>query len=175
MKNKIIPLLFLLLSYPLHSQAYEMRVSESQLQQELDKRMPLAQQRGIFTLTLSEPVLTLLKNTQRAQIRAQALLVTSIGLQSQGMITVNGKIRYEKDNYSFYIDDPEVTELDLEGLAPSLRPQLISIAQNAIAPEIKNKPVYTLSDQEMTQAMARMMLKDVRIEGNEVVLELNPF
>tara|TARA_B100001109_G_scaffold201911_1_gene168717 strand:+ start:109177 stop:109725 length:549 start_codon:yes stop_codon:yes gene_type:complete len=157
------------------SDAYEMRVSELQLQQALNERMPLIQQRGIFTLTLTQPQLTLLKDHQRAQIRAHARVVTRIGLQSQGMVTVDGKVRYQKDNYSFFIDDARVTELDLKGLSASLQPQLISILQNAVVPEMEKQPVYTLSDQEMTQAMARMMLQDVRIEGNEVVLELNPF
>ena len=62
------------------SDAYEMRVSELQLQQALNERMPLIQQRGIFTLTLTQPQLTLLKDHQRAQIRAHARVVTRIGL-----------------------------------------------------------------------------------------------
>ncbi|MBL36651.1 MAG: hypothetical protein CMI10_17340 [Oceanospirillaceae bacterium] len=88
---------------------------------------------------------------------------------------MSGKVRYNKDNYSFYIDDPEVTELALNGVPPSFQPQLIKIAQDAITPAVKDQPVYTLSDEDMTQSMARMMLQSINIEGQEVVIELSPF
>merc|ERR1712000_677166 len=103
----------------------------------------------MFVLTMSDPTLTLLSDTQRAQIRAFTQVQTSIGLQSQGMVTVSGKVRYNKDNYSFYIDDPEVTELALNGVPPSFQPQLIKIAQDAITPAVKDQPVYTLSDEDI--------------------------
>ena len=174
MLNKTFLLVVLLLQTAFTC-AYEMRVTQEQLQQELNKRMPLTKQRGMFVLTMSDPTLTLLSDTQRAQIRAFTQVQTSIGLQSQGMVTVSGKVRYNKDNYSFYIDDPEVTELALNGVPPSFQPQLIKIAQDAITPAVKDQPVYTLSDEDMTQSMARMMLQSINIEGQEVVIELSPF
>jgi hypothetical protein len=157
------------------AQAYDIRLSEAQLQQELDARMPLTQQQGVFTLILSEPVLELPDGEQRIRIHSNARVITSFGLQSRGKLTVDGKVRYEKSDYSFYLDEPRVLSLQIEGIPPSAEPQLIQLAQQAITPALKDQPVYTLSDQDMTQAMARMMLQSVTIHDDAILLKLNAF
>ena len=49
------------------------------------------------------------------------------------------------------------------------------MAQKALTPALTGQPVYTLSDQDVTQAMARMMLKSLTITETEVVLVMSPF
>lgn len=169
----LLPILLILL--PALAQAYEVRLSEQQLQQELEARMPLTRQQGIMTLVLSEPLLTLQGNEERVRIRSKAQVSASFGLNSQGQITVDGKVRYDKESYSFFIDDPRVVQLSIDGLSPALEPQLIQLAQQALRPALENQPVYTLSDEEMTQAMARMMLKSLTIEDQAIVLVMSPF
>ena len=164
-----------LLLFSLAAQAYEVRLTEQQLQQQLDSQMPLSQSQGIVTLTLSHPKLDLLPSGNRLSLRTNALIVTSIGLQSSGQLTVEGKIRYDKASYSFFIEEPVIRQLDIDGLAPGLHPQLISMAQKALTPALTGQPVYTLSDQDVTQAMARMMLKSLTITETEVVLVMSPF
>ena len=131
-------------------------------------------QQGMFILTLSEPQLALLSEQQRISIHSKALINTTLGLQGNGRVTVNGKVRYEPSDYSFYIDDPQVTAISIDGLSPSLEPQLINLAQQALQPALEGQPVYTLSDQDMSESMARMMLKSMTIDGSDMVLELSP-
>lgn len=152
--------------------AYEIRLTEKQLQQEVDARMPVTQQQGLFTLVLSNPVVTLVAGDERLRISTDARLLSEIGLQSRGKVTLDGKIRYEKSNYSFYLDEPVIRQLSIDGVPPSAEPQLIQLAQQALVPALKDQPVYTLSDQEMTQNMARMMLKSMRITSDAVVLDI---
>ena len=121
------PVLATLLHAPL-AQAYDIRLTESQLQQELDARMPLTQQQGLFTLVLSEPVLDLPDGEQRIRIHTSAQVLTSFGLQSRGQVTIDGKVRYEKSDYSFYLDDPRVLALTIEGIPASAEPQLSELA-----------------------------------------------
>lgn len=165
------PALILTLLAPLAS-AYEVRLSEQQLQQELDARMPLVQQQGMFTLELNNPQLTLINGEQRLSIRTDALLSTTFGLRSKGKVMLDGKVRYEKSDYSFYIDDPKIRQLSIEGVPPGMEPQLIELAQQALEPSLRGQPVYTLSDQEITESMARMMLKSMTIKDKAVVLDL---
>ncbi len=164
-----------LLLFSMTVQAYEVRLTEQQLQQQLDSQMPLTQSQGMVTLTLSNPKLDLLSSGNRLSLQTNALIVTSIGLQSSGQLTIEGKIRYDKASYSFFIEEPVIRQLDIDGLAPALQPQLISLAQKALTPALTNQPVYTLSDQDMTEAMARMMLKSLTISDADVVLVMSPF
>nr|WP_255606003.1 DUF1439 domain-containing protein [Thalassolituus sp. ST750PaO-4] len=145
------------------------------MQQQLDSQMPLTQSQGMVTLTLSNPKLDLLPSGNRLSLQTNAVIATSIGLQSNGQLTVEGKIRYDKASYSFFIEEPVIRQLDIDGLAPALQPQLISLAQKALTPALTKQPVYTLSDQDMTEAMARMMLKSLTISDADVVLVMSPF
>jgi hypothetical protein len=60
-------------------------------------------------------------------------------------------------------------------MSPQLKPQVITLAQHAIEPALKDRPVYTFSDEDATQVMAKMMLKDLTIEKDEIILTLSPF
>ncbi|WP_430461899.1 DUF1439 domain-containing protein [Thalassolituus sp. LLYu03] len=166
-------LLITALLMPLMASAYEVRLSEQQLQQEINARLPVTQQRGLFTLEISNAVLTLIDGEDRLRIQADARLITSFGLQSRGKVTLDGKVRYNNQDYSFYIEDPVIRQISIDGVAPELEPQLIELAQQSLTPALRNQPVYTLSDQEMTQNLARMMLKGMRIEQRSVVLVLS--
>ncbi|MCD8522074.1 MAG: DUF1439 domain-containing protein [Saccharospirillaceae bacterium] len=164
-----------LLLFSVVAQAYEIRLSEQQLQQQLNRQMPLSQRQGMVTLTLSHPKLDLLPSGNRLSLQTNAVIATSIGLQSSGQLTVEGKIRYDKALYSFFIEEPVIRQLDIDGLAPALQPQLTALAQKALTPALTGQPVYTLSDQDVTQAMARMMLQSLTITETEVLLVMSPF
>lgn len=174
--NKTQPtMLLLLLASLLFSApalAQDIRFSRQQLQQELDRRLPINQQHSLYSLSLSEPLLTLLEPQQRLSIRTRVAVNTALGFAGEGWITVDGQLRYQRSDYSFYIDDPRVTELHIEGLAPALQPQLQNLAQNLLAPAFTGQPVYTLKDSNMQEGMARMMLKSLHIEPQAVVAKL---
>lgn len=164
-----------LLLFSITVQAYEVRLTEQQLQQQLDRQMPLSQRQGMLMLTLSNPTLDLLPSGNRLSLQTNAVIATSIGLQSSGQLTVEGKIRYDKASYSFFIEEPVIRKLDIDGLAPALQPQLLALAQKALTPALTEQPVYTLSDQDVTQVMARMMLQSLTITETEVLLVMSPF
>src|SRR5690606_1333509 len=174
--NKTQPtMLLLLLASLLFSApalAQDIRFSRQQLQQELDRRLPINQQHSLYSLSLSEPLLTLLEPQQRLSIRTRVAVNTALGIAGEGWITVDGQLRYQRSDYSSYIDAPPVTELHIEGLAPALQPQLQNLAQNLLAPAFTGQPVYTLKDSDMQEGMARMMLKSLHIEPQAVVAKL---
>ena len=65
--------------------------------------------------------------------------------------------------------------MNIDGMSAQLKPQIMALAQHSIEPALHDHPVYTLSGKDATQAMAKMMLKDLTIENDEVILILSPF
>lgn len=164
-----------LLGFISTSQAQEIRFSRTDLQQELEARMPLTQQQSVLSLTLSKPHLKLLADQQRLSIRTNVLVTTVFGSESRGWIAVDGKLRYQQSDYSFYVDEPRISGLQLDGLAPGLQPQLKAIAQDLLAPALTNQPVYTLRDDDMQEALAKMMLRSITIKDDHVVAAVGFF
>lgn len=152
--------------------AQDIRFTRQELQQQLDARMPITQQQQLFAITLSDPLLALLQPEQRLSIRTRIQVGTAFGYQGNGIVTLDGKLRYQRQDFSFYIDEPRITELQIDGLAPALQPQLQNLAQNLLAPALTGQPVYTLKDTDMQEALARMMLKSLRIEADAIVARL---
>lgn len=173
MKSIIILLSTVFIS--LNAFAQDILFSKANLQTELERYMPVIQQQGLFSLVLKNPQLELLADQQRLSIRSQVVLSTALGTESQGWIKVDGKLRYKQLDYSFYVDDPRVTEFNFADLPPALQPQIQALAGDILASVITEQPIYTLSDQSMQEALAKMMLKSIIIKEDSVVAALSPF
>ncbi|MFP6845888.1 MAG: DUF1439 domain-containing protein [Thalassolituus sp.] len=170
-----ILLSFIVLLMSLQAYAYDMRISEAQLQEQLNARMPWQQAKSFVNLTINNALVDLLPEGNRVRVTTDAKVMLSIGLQSSGTLVFEGDIRYKTEDHSFYIDNPVIIDMQVEGMSPQLKPQVITLAQHSIEPALKDRPVYTLSDSDATQVMAKMMLKDLTIEKDEVILTLSPF
>lgn len=173
MQRLIIACLTLLLSISV--QAQDIRFSRDELQQTIASYMPYSQQQSILLLTISQPQLSLIATEQRIKIRAHLQVSTVIGGNGQGWITLDGKLRYRSKDYSFYIDDLRILDLDIDGLAPELKPQVTRFTQELISPLMAEQPIYTLQESNMHESLAKMMLRSITIQDNHVVAKLGMF
>lgn len=173
MKNLLLALLMFSLSTSVLAQ--EIRFSRSELQQGIESYMPYSHQHPFFQLTINQPQLTLLSEEQRLRIRAHIDLITALGSANQGWLTLDGKLRYQADNHSFYIDDLRLIDLEVEGIIPEFKPRILKVVQELVSPLLSGQPLYTLKDNDMQEALAKMMLRSIKIENNQVVAVLSFF
>lgn len=165
-------LLIFALAFSALTQAQEIRFTQQQLQQALSQQMPITQEHELYHITLSDPVITLSAAEQRVEVRCALYVSTAFGLSSRGKLAVSSKIRYERNDFSFYLDDPRISELRLETM-PALEGALRDIAQSYLAPALSGKPIYTLSDQNKQEALARAILQSLVIEQHAVVAHID--
>ena len=156
------------------SSAYEVIVTESQIQQNITSRMPLTRQGKMMSVTLDNTVVDLLGNGNRVRIQSDIALLTTIGLQSRGNLTAEGDVRFDDDSDSFFIDNPQVIDLNIDGVPAAYKPSVIQLAQQTLAPAFSGQAVYVLKD-DGTQALARMLLRTMTIDEHQVVLDFSPF
>ncbi|MBE0483049.1 MAG: DUF1439 domain-containing protein [Bacterioplanes sp.] len=157
----------------LSAQAQEIRLTESELQQQLQTLMPMQQQQGPLFIIIDEPTLTLLSNRNRLSLTVRLQINSSLGLQSRGWLTANSGIRYERQTHAFYLQDPELTELQIEGMAPALQAHLKPVIETWLMPALSQEPIYRLREDDMMEAMARSFLQSVTVEDDALVLRLN--
>lgn len=172
---KAIIILFTISFISLSAFAQDITFSKDSLQTELERHMPVVQHQGLFSLTLNEPLLELLADEQRLSIRSQVLVNTALGTVHKGWIKVDGKLRYRQFDHSFYVDEPRVTEFHFLDLPAAFKPQIQALVEDVLTSTITEQPIYTLSDQNFQEAMAKMMLKSITIKENSVVAALAPF
>ena len=170
------PLISFLMSVFLSSAAhsYEVIVTEQQIQDTLNSRMPLTRQGRLATLTIDNTAIDLLDENNRVRLAADVQLVLTIGIQSRGNLIAEGDVRFDDASDSFFIDNPTVIDLNIEGVPASYKPSVIQLAQQTLATSIEGQPVYTLSE-EGQQGIARMMLKSMTINDHSVLLDFSPF
>lgn len=155
--------------------AQEIEFSRTDIQKELEKRLPITHQQGVVAITLAQPQLDLLATEQRIKIRVQIIVATAIGGEMRGIVTANGKLRYKNLNHSFYIDNPMLDELNIEGMPEDVQLQLKIIAQRLLLPALSDQPVYQLKDDNVQEALAKMMLKSITIKNDAIVASLSMF
>lgn len=163
---------FLLLAS--YANAYDMVVTEEQIQTTLNQRLPFSRQSQFMTLTIERADIDLQANGNRVGMVNDFILTTTIGLQSRGTITAEGDVRFDDAEDSFYIDNPQVIDVEIEGIPPVYRNSVIKLAQQTLAPAISGQPVYTLNDNGQ-QKIAKMLLKEMNISDHQVVLVFSPF
>lgn len=173
MKNVVAVIALLLLS--VSALAQDISFSKQRLQAELEKNLPVIQQQGLFSIALHKPELELLAAQQRLSIRSMVLVKTALGTENHGQVKVNGKLRYQQEDHSFYIDDPRIVEFNFYDLPANLQMPVQTLLEDIVSTAVTQRPVYTLSDKNFEESMAKMMLKSIRIKEHAVVASLGFF
>lgn len=132
---------------------------------------------GLIAATLREPPAIRLGVPEgRAGISARM----DIALLGNPPIPVdikgNAGIRYDDQSKAFYLDNPTADAVESIALPREYEPSIRRAITQLLKVYFRDRPVYVLrEDASMQEAMARRMLKSVRIEPGKVVATLSVF
>ena len=155
---------------------YEIRLTEQQLLEKLNDRMPIKKKYFlIFEVLLDKPRVSLTNGRDR--ITAGLDMTLNITMQSEklplgGTLDVSGGLRYENEKGRFFLTDPVIENLSVQGIPPRFRAKIDQILIKALSEYYAEHPVYTLSALDIKQGAARLVLKKVVIESNQLVVTL---
>jgi len=143
----------------------EVIISRDTIQNALDKQFPYDKSFVIARLTLSEPEVYFKNTNVGINLRyAGNFLEKSVN----GKIDLNEHIRYEKGK--FYFDSLEIMELTMEEKEFSsegkLKKSLLSLIRNYL----ECFPVYSLKQTNFKQSLAKLLLKDITIDGDNLMI-----
>jgi hypothetical protein len=158
------------------SRSMQIRISEAEILAALAPRFPLAQTHFlVLQLELDSPRLRLLEDKDRIAMGIDARLAVNVGRQREPIgasIDLETGLRYVASDASFYLDQPQITALDVSGVPEKWSKRAREVLSAAAGVAVTRTPIYTLKSEDARQAAARMVLRDVRVEGKELVVTL---
>ncbi|MDH3974548.1 MAG: DUF1439 domain-containing protein [Deltaproteobacteria bacterium] len=151
-------------------------MSESDIREKLDKKLPLTKSYFfIIQITLQNPRILLENGTKRVNAGLDVLLNIKIDKNPKplgGSVDVSGGVRYLAEKGEFYLTDPVIESLGVQGIPDKYMQKVNKALTKALAKYYDENPIYTLNLGDGKQAVARMVLKDVVVENKELVVTL---
>lgn len=158
------------------SENFELRISEQQIRQKLAEKLPLEKTYlYLFELTLENPRVDLLEDTGRIAAGLDIRLRIKGGAEDQvlrGTVDASGTLRYTAAEGQFYLTNPEIERLSVTGLPEKRAAQLRSVIETALSEYYADNPVYQLKSDDIKQAAAKLVLKNVSVDGNDLVVTM---
>jgi hypothetical protein len=149
----------------LSRQTYVVELTQEQLQEQLDRGFPLEKGLLILKVRLSNPKVALKNGSDRIHFSVDAGTDIQIeGLTPRGTGTIATRIRYSPEEGAFYMSDPDLS-LRVDGMKAEKTDTISEVANILIKEYAAAYPVYRLKDDDVKQNVARMVLKDVKVES----------
>ncbi|HMN34453.1 MAG TPA: DUF1439 domain-containing protein [Chiayiivirga sp.] len=160
----------------LKGRSLEVRVTEPQLRAQLAERFPV--ERTVLLLLrwrLTDPSLAFLPQRQRVAVGIDVRLNLRLeGGRSDlgGRIELETGVRYDEARGALFLVDPVITRLVIDGLPERHAQRATDSVRELLAEVFSQRPVYTLNPLDLKQGSARLLLRELRIEGDAVVVRL---
>lgn len=154
--------------------SFDVYLTEAQLQERVDEAFPEERRHlALARVVLSEPRVNLFEGSDRIHFGLRARVsVTGVGEVLDGSGTISGTIRYEPDEAAFFFDDIRIEELDTGDLSQRYEEPVREGAAVAAREALRRQPVYRLQDDDLRQAAARLILRDVRVVDGRLRIRL---
>lgn len=162
--------------YYFFGKEYVVRLSESDIQSKLEEKLPLTKTYlFIIQVTLNNPRVHLENGSRKVGAGLDVVFNITLNKNSKpigGTVDVSGGVLYLAENGQFFLTDLVIESLTVQGIAPKYTDKANKALTKALAEYYKNNPIYTLRVSDAKQAIAKMVLKGVIVENQELVVTL---
>ncbi|OJJ15978.1 hypothetical protein BKI52_34975 [marine bacterium AO1-C] len=145
------------------------RLSQEKLQKAMDKKFPYKKSALVAKIELTNPKLTIKDDKLFIDVLFNGYALTK---SIKGEVNVSGKVAYKQEKKAFYMKDFHIHKVDIENIEGSKKDQIVGLLEKAVATYMASFPVYKLNKAKYKQNLARMLLQDVKTEGNQLVVTL---
>ena len=155
---------------------YVVELDQAEIQEKLDVRFPIEKSYLlILTLTFSEPEVSLVEGSDR--ITFGVLTTLNVRIQGEqkslgGRATVSTGLRYNQEDYSFYLADPRLESLEIQGIPIKYIDRVNDLAAKALTERLNRTPVHTLNRDDLKQSAARLILQDLEVKDGKLAITL---
>ncbi len=160
----------------LYTKNVEYRFTEPQIRDQLSQKLPLEKTYlFIFSVILDNPRVTLINGSNRVNAGMDVVLNIKFGsepLPLGGTIDVSGGLRYSRKESAFYLEEPIIENLGIQGVPEKYSEKVKQVMELALAEYFSKRPIYTLKADDPAKSVAKILLKDVVVENQELVVTL---
>ena len=152
--------------------SYTLKLSEADVQAEVDAQMPLKKNLYFFSIAIRRPLVKFAAHDGKIRIISDIAVTLPNGVVSNGSTAVEGGVDYRRDSGEFYFTEPEIKRLKFEHLPQEYESDVLSVANVAIKLVLEKMPVYRLDANNKDHQLARSSLKSIDIENGMLLIEL---
>ena len=173
MNNILLALLLIILSNPVN--AITLEFSEADIQETVSAMMPLKQKKMFVTVIFTNPVVKLIKTSNKIGVKADIQALIPGVVKGTGMAEITGSLRYNSQEGAFYLTDPVISSMHVNRVKKSMQPEIKKLAQTAITKNMTKQPIYKLNDEDAKQKLAKSALKSVSVNDGKLIVEFGIF
>ncbi len=149
----------------------EISISKADIQKMADKKFPIEKNAALVNIRLYSPRVFFKDDSIGLALQYSAnLLLTGIS----GNVSFKCKPVYKPENKSFYMSNFELTDITMDNAGGFTgKDKLMGFISMIVNGMLGDTPLYTLNPDDYRQNMARMVLKNVIVKGDNLVLTLS--
>ncbi len=153
----------------------EYTISRTELQVQIGKRFPVTQRYAeIFSVSLSDPQLTLDARANRAAVTAR-LSIRNALFEPQsvgGVVSVSSALRYDTATRTLRLEQPLADRIELHGLAGRDAERLQQIGALVAQELLRGYPLRTFSADELTVGRKTYEIGSITVLDDGIKVEL---
>ena len=143
-------------------------LTAGELQSQLEQAFPIRScALEVACVRFSEPRLQLLEGANRLQFNS-AIRIEFGPLQLPGNIAMSGTPRYDTQQAAFFLDDLQVEQLSIAGLAPELTRRVQSQGGPLLQPLFDRTPLHRIDGDSLRGALLRRGLRGITVTQGAV-------
>ena len=169
--------LFLVLSFSnaLLALSYTVEMTETELQNRLNEKLPYKKNYDLFNAVFSNSKVKLIGENNLLNISSDVSILALDFYQSRGTISIKSELTFRPKEGAFYLKEPMINELAITNMPKEILVEVKRLLQEALVYKASQIPVYKLKDTSAWEKMASALLKSVEIKEKKVLATLSVF
>ena len=148
-------------------EVFEVIIERAQIQETINSKLPFQKTYFIFfQASVDSAQINLENGSERISIDSSVNLNVTINKNRELLgcsFVGSGKIRYEKIDASFYLDDLKIESLNVKGIPAKYQQKIGTIAESLLKDHFAKKPVYRLNQNSLKIQLTKAVLHKVNI------------
>jgi len=152
--------------------SYTIRLSSSDIEQAIARRLPISASKLLITATVRSVSVEFMVDEDRVLLGSR--LDVAIAGQSvlSGRMLIEGQIRYTSGTGEIFLDDPTVVDVSIEGLPASVRPMAEEVVAKLALTDLAAMPLYRLNPDDFKQALTKLVLRSIKVRHGRLEIML---
>ena len=158
---------------------YEITIPQEKIDETLSEKFPISKNYlVVFSITYSNPEVTLLSKEDRVQVGLDATLNIALSGEKsdlKGGATLTGGIRYDNEAQEFFLNEVKFERFEIQGVPEKWLDKVTEIGEILARELVEKQPVYRLENLEIKDgktAVAKLLLKDFEVREQEILVTL---
>lgn len=141
----------------------EIVIPKTTIQDAMDKKFPVEKTTLLAKVKLTDPTFYFVDSSLGIILKFWA---DALGKEMIGMVDVNTQVRY--DNGSFYLSKLEIPKIYIDEKEVDQDGKVAKIILSILRNYIEKYPVYKLKQTDFKQNLAKLLLKDITVDGDSL-------